>query len=310
MSAEEGEQTWKEYSSKDDDQKWKWNDQGWNHRNSSWKSQKDWSSDDHDDGWNKSSWSNKSWSNKGWNTKDWNDDYSKYNASRSSPPPTIRVQDKNKHSYIEGTQSSAGSSRDAEAREWVNCPVPQDDDVDLDPADLDCPELPDGNHRTKRKVDDITIRDITEMPIDEEEEDQRTKKRKRFIETTSYDDGALNLFGNHLAPGTLKWMNLSSDDVCRFFDHPPSQAMWLIMEPDAAGNTWFRPAVHLSEKLEAQYQAKVGYQTVEIVFPNSRTETFEHDLRGEEWSQRKIKQDDYNGRITEFSKKKIIRVVL
>ena len=122
----------------------------------------------------------------------------------------------------------------------------------------------------------------------------------------------INMSGNAV-DDSVKWV--PQDDPCTP-GRPVTQAMWLVAEKSydyhsQTEQTWFRPAVQLSDILEGQYQANVGTQTCEITYPKwDGTFTkhyFEHDLRGQDWAQKRFTDST---RSTVQSTKKIIRVMI
>ena len=99
---------------------------------------------------------------------------------------------------------------------------------------------------------------------------------------------------------------------------PASQALWLIVEKNysyqtGSYQTWLRPATQLSDLLEEQYQADIGYQAVTLLYtqPNGSVieHMYEHDLRGEEWLQDRVMLAEDQTKEVKWSKK-IIRVII
>ena len=109
--------------------------------------------------------------------------------------------------------------------------------------------------------------------------DQRKAERFRVTDITF---GPVNPDGNRLKPD-VTWVEQDND---RMLGPSRAQAMWLVKEGgfDTGSDVWWRPAVHFSKELEAQFQANIGYQHGEITYedPSSRSKThfFAHDLRG------------------------------
>ena len=143
-----------------------------------------------------------------------------------------------------------------------------------------------------------------------EELTQEAKKARMSVIDASSEE--INMSGNAVGD-SVKWV--PQDDSCTL-GHPVTQAMWLVAEKSydyhsQAEQTWFRPAVQLSDILEGQFQANVGCQTCEITYPKSDgtfiKHYFEHDLRGQEWAQRRFRDST---RSAVQSTKKILRVMI
>ena len=122
----------------------------------------------------------------------------------------------------------------------------------------------------------------------------------------------IDMSGNAVSD-SVKWV--PQDFLC-MQGHPITQAMWLVVEKfydyhSQAEQTWFRPAVQLSDILEGQFQANVGCQTCEIMYHKSDgtfiRHFYEHDLRGQEWAQRRFTDST---RLAVQSTKKILRVMI
>ena len=143
-----------------------------------------------------------------------------------------------------------------------------------------------------------------------EEPDQEAKKVKMSVIDASIDE--IDKSGNAV-DDSVKW--ISQEDPC-MLGHPVTQAMWLVTEKSydfyaQAEQTWFRPALQLSDVLEAQFQANIGCQTCELTYPKTDgtfiKHYFEHDLRGQEWVQKRFR-DSSKSEIK--SSKKILRVMI
>ena len=124
-----------------------------------------------------------------------------------------------------------------------------------------------------------------------EEREQSTKKAKMSVIDASADE--VERSGNAVGDG-VKWV--PQEFLC-MQGHPVTQAMWLVAEKSydffsQTEQTWFRPAMQLSDVLEAQFQANVGCQTCELTYPKTDgtfvKHYFEHDLRGQEWVQKRF----------------------
>ena len=112
---------------------------------------------------------------------------------------------------------------------------------------------------------------------------------------------------------SVKWVR--QEDPC-LLGHPVTQAMWLVAEKSydfysGADQTWFRPATQLSDMLEAQFQANIGCQTCVLAYPKPGgvivKHIFEHDLRGQEWVQKRFTDESKSELRTS---KKILRVMV
>ena len=143
-----------------------------------------------------------------------------------------------------------------------------------------------------------------------EEQEPNPKKVKMSVTDASTDE--IEKSGNAVG-NSVKWV--SQEDPC-LLGHPVTQAMWLVAEKSydfysQTEQTWFRPATQLSDVLEAQFQANIGCQTCELTYPKSDgtfvKHYFEHDLRGQEWVQRRFK-DESKSEIR--TTKKILRVMI
>ena len=169
------------------------------------------------------------------------------------------------------------------------------------------------NKRSLHGTATASITDIEELTEESMEISPSVKRQKNDVEIMNYDEGALNRGGNALG-GETKWVRLTPDDECAFMDPPTTQAMWLVMEQSSYNdNVWYRPAVQMTDVLETQYKAKHGLQTVDVSYTKENgsrvTHTYEHDLRGEEWTQKRIEFKEDGSKVV-WTSKKIIRVVL
>ena len=131
-------------------------------------------------------------------------------------------------------------------------------------------------------------------------------KRTKIRETSSTNDH-VNKIGN-TAKANLKTV----PDVYS----AAASAMWLVVEPsngpyDAYGQAWLRPATQLCELLEKQLEEDVGCQSYTLTYENyyggPTVHYFEHDLRGEEWVQRRFYDED---QVHLKSEKQLLRVVI
>ena len=118
--------------------------------------------------------------------------------------------------------------------------------------------------------------------------DRRETARFRVTDVTH---GPVNPDGNRLHDD-VTWTKQEDD---RDIGPPRTQAMWLVKEGgfDTLSDIWWRPAVHFTKSLEAQFQAGIGYQQGEISYEDSysaeqKVHYYAHDLRdGHQWVQRR-----------------------
>ena len=162
-------------------------------------------------------------------------------------------------------------------------------------------------------VERNTITEIEDLTEDGMETSPRVKRARNDVEVVEFEAVDMNRGGNALGNET-RFVKLKHDEEDFFFDPPATQAMWLVMELDTYnGHVWYRPAVQMTDVLEEQYKANQGLQVVDIAYTRDNgskvTHTYEHDLRGEEWVQRKIEKQEDGSKFVKTSKK-IIRVVL
>ena len=143
-----------------------------------------------------------------------------------------------------------------------------------------------------------------------EEQEPSSKRLKINVTDASADE--VNKSGN-VVGDNVKWV--SQEDPCPL-GHPVTQAMWLVAEKSydyysGVDQTWFRPATQLSDMLEAQYQANTGCQTCVLSYPKSDgtivKHIFEHDLRGQEWAQKRFTNESKSELRTS---KKILRLMV
>ena len=172
------------------------------------------------------------------------------------------------------------------------------------------------DEETQDKVAPSTVTRNVIMDIEEETDDgtEMSPRAKRSrIEIADYEADEMNRSGNVLGH-EVKWVKLKQEDSDFFTDPPATQAMWLVMEQDSYNDQiWYRPAIQMSEVLEAQYKANQGFQVIDISYKRDDetkvTNTYEHDMRGEEWVQRRIEKKEDGSRVVRTSKK-VVRVVL
>ena len=122
-------------------------------------------------------------------------------------------------------------------------------------------------------------------------DDQEPCAKRPRIDITEFNEEEINRAGN-MVTDEVKWV--SQDDL-QPLGHPISQALWLVAEKSygyGIATTWFRPATQLSDLLEAQFQGNIGCQSCTLTYTKDDETTiehmFEHDLRGEQWAQRRI----------------------
>ena len=147
----------------------------------------------------------------------------------------------------------------------------------------------------------------TVVENDPDVSDTEPEYKKTKIRETSSTNDHVNRAGN-TAKANLKTV----PDVYS----ATATAMWLIVEPstgpyDAYGQAWLRPATQLCELLEKQLERDVGSQSCTLTYENyygpPTVHYFEHDLRGEEWVQRRFYDED---QAHLKSEKQLLRVVI
>jgi len=143
------------------------------------------------------------------------------------------------------------------------------------------------------------------------DEDKPNAKRMK-IKVADASADQVDKSGNAVG-SSAKWV--LQEDPCAL-GHPVTQAMWLVVEKSydyysGHDKAWFRPATQLSDLLEAQFQANVGCQTCVLEYPKEGSESvkhfFEHDLRGNEWVQRRFNDE---GKTDLKSSKQLLRVMI
>jgi len=174
-----------------------------------------------------------------------------------------------------------------------------------EPVSTPAPQVPEPS-RPKRACP-------TSTPEEQEPSTEPSTKKPK-IEITDAVPDEVNRSGNFVGDD-VKWV--SQEDPLPL-GHPITQAIWLVAEKSydhysGSYQTWFRPATQLSDLIEAQYQANIGCQTCMLSYTRSDDtiieHKYEHDLRGEEWVQRRITFTD--GHKSEIkSSKKILRVMV
>jgi len=147
----------------------------------------------------------------------------------------------------------------------------------------------------------------------QEEDPDRPDSKKTKIKMSDFTDDQVNKHGN-AAKDNVK--TITQETPCAFCAHPAIKAMWLVVEPsygpyDAYGQAWLRPATQLCESLEAQLEADIGCQSYTLTYENNYGEPtkhyFEHDLRGDEWVQRRYYDE---GKLHLKSSKQLLRVMI
>ena len=165
-------------------------------------------------------------------------------------------------------------------------------------------QLSEDNHAERNSIDtDVSIEEITEP-----------KSKKPRLAITDYEIQSVNKSGNSVNDD-VKWVKQEDPMM---LGPPASQALWLIVEKSysyQAGSyqTWLRPATQLSDLLEEQYQADIGYQAVTLLYTQHNgslvEHMYEHDLRGEEWLQNRVMLAEDQTKVIKWSKK-ITRVIV
>ena len=164
---------------------------------------------------------------------------------------------------------------------------------------------------SKRALDDV-LPEVEGTTAGTDTTEPCAKRPK--INVTDFIAEGVNKAGNSVGDD-VKWVKQEDPML---LGPPLSQALWLVAEKTydrQAGScqTWFRPATHLSDLIEAQYQGDVGYQAVTLSYtkPDGTMieHMYEHDLRGEEWVQNRMMLTPEQTRAVKWSKK-IIRVII
>ena len=160
---------------------------------------------------------------------------------------------------------------------------------------------PNGRPPCKRAA----VEDNPETP----EVEHEPKRMKIRVNSSSIE--AVYLTGN-----TAPWDTKTVTDDLHTSPKFQVRAIWLIVEPstgpyDAYGKSWFRPATQLTDLLEEQLTQNIGLQTCTLTYPQndggSTVHYFEHDLKGDQWMQRRY----YDPEHKQFrSQKQIMRVLV